>query len=129
VNLSELNPKNEEHLELLWLIAKEGWQKARIGEYHTQRQAMSRFSVGAVVLSDPVIDIIRRELRRVSPGVRIDTDELRKVLTSEVIKREVIEGDKADEARKMKDDSPDDDVAAPPPPDAPVSGGGSPAEG
>ena len=129
MNLSELNPKNEEHLELLWLIAKEGWQKARIGEYHTQRQAMSRFSVGAVVLSDPVIDIIRRELRRVSPGVRIDTDELRKVLTSEVIKREVIEGDKADEARKMKDDSPDDDVAAPPPPDAPVSGGGSPAEG
>jgi hypothetical protein len=140
VNLPELNPKNEEHLELLWLIAKEGWQKARIGEYHTQRQAMSRFSVGAVILSDPVIDIIRRELRRVSPGVRIDAEELRKVLTSEVIKREVIEGDKADEARKMiakaskkalraKDDSPDAGVAPTPPTDAPTPGGSSPPEG
>ena len=48
----------------------------------------------------PVLEVIRRELRRISPDVRIDIDQIKAVLLSEVIKREVIEGDKADEARK-----------------------------
>lgn len=46
------------------------------------------------------IDVIRRELRRVSPDVRIDSAQIKDVLVNEVIKREVLEGDKADEARK-----------------------------
>ena len=44
--------------------------------------------------------MIRRELRRVSPDVRIDIEQIKAVLTNEVIKREVTEGDKAEEARK-----------------------------
>jgi hypothetical protein len=50
--------------------------------------------------TDTVLDVIRRELRRVSPDVRIDAEQIRAVLVTEVIKREVLEGDKADEARK-----------------------------
>jgi tRNA threonylcarbamoyladenosine modification (KEOPS) complex Cgi121 subunit len=53
-----------------------------------------------MVLSDPVLDVIRRELRRLSPEVRIENEQIRAVLTSEVIKREVMEGDKATEAKK-----------------------------
>ena len=71
-----------------------------LSEYHTQRQALSRFFVGAMLLTDPVLDVIRRELRRVSPDVKIDADQIRTVLSSEVIKRDVLEGDKAEEARK-----------------------------
>jgi hypothetical protein len=58
-NLCELNPKNPDHLELVLLLAKESWQKARLGEYHTQKQALSRFSVAAIILSDPVMDVVR----------------------------------------------------------------------
>lgn len=50
--------------------------------------------------TEPVLDVIRRELRRISPDVRIDTSQIKAVLLGEVIKREVIEGEKADEARK-----------------------------
>ena len=71
-----------------------------LGEYHTQKQALSRFFLGAMILTDPVLDVIRRELRRVSPEVRIETEQIKAVLTNEVIKREVMEGDKAEEARK-----------------------------
>ena len=82
----------------LW--CKEGWQRSVLGEYHTQRQALSRFFVGAMLQTNPVLEVIRRELRRVSPDVRIDIDQIKEVLLSEVIKREVIEGEKAEEARK-----------------------------
>ena len=53
-----------------------------------------------MILTPPVLDVIRRELRRVSPDVKIESDQIRSVLAAEVIKREVMEGEKADEARK-----------------------------
>lgn len=100
IDFCALDPKNEAGTESLFLLCKEGWIKSVLGDYHTQRQALSRFFLGAMVLSDPVVDVIRRELRRVSPDVRIESEQIRDVLASEVVKREVMEGEKADEARK-----------------------------
>lgn len=100
IDFSVLNSRSEHDLELLYLWCKEGWQRSVLGEYHTQRQALSRFFIGAMLQTNPVLEVIRRELRRVSPDVRIDIDQIKSVLLSEVIKREVVEGDKADEARK-----------------------------
>jgi hypothetical protein len=100
IDFCALNARAESDMELLYLWCKEGWARSVLGEYHTQRQALSRFFIGAMVLSDPVLDVIRRELRRVSPEVRIDNEQIRTVLTSEVIKREVMEGDKAAEAKR-----------------------------
>jgi Type I restriction enzyme R protein N terminus (HSDR_N) len=100
IDFSLLNPRLDADIELLYLWCKEGWQKSVLGEYHTQKQALSRFSVGAMLETEPVLDVVRRELRRMSPDVRIDNEQIRQVLQNEVIKREVLEGDKAVEARK-----------------------------
>lgn len=100
IDFSTLSPRSENDLELIYLWCKEGWQRSVLGEYHTQKQALSRFFVGAMLQTDPILEVIRRELRRISPDVRIDIDQIKSVLLNEVIKREVIEGDKADEARK-----------------------------
>lgn len=95
-----MNPRSDADLEHLYLWCKEGWVRSALGDFHTQKQALSRFFLGAMVLSDSVLEVIRRELRRVSPDVRIDIEQIRVVLVNEVIKREVTEGEKADEARK-----------------------------
>jgi hypothetical protein len=100
-SLTDMSHKNDADLEMLFLVAKEGWQKANISDYHLQRQALSRFSLGALLVSDPILEVLRRELRRMSPGVRIDTDQIREVLSQDVIKREILEGEKADEARRL----------------------------
>ena len=100
IDFSTLSPKSDAHQEMLFLWCKEGWQKSALGDFHSQKQALSRFFLGAMVLSDPILEVIRRELRRVSPDVRIDIEQIKSVLTNEVIKRDVMEGDKADEARK-----------------------------
>lgn len=100
IDFTELNSRSEQDIELLYLWCKEGWQRSVLGDYHTQKQALSRFFIGAMLQNDPVLEVIRRELRRLSPDVRIDIEQIRAVLINEVIKREVIEGDKADEARK-----------------------------
>jgi hypothetical protein len=95
-----LDCKNDEHLLMLYLLTREGISKEALGGFHEQRQALSRFCVAATILSDPVISVIRRELKRLSPDVSIDQDQIRDVLTREVIKREVLEGEKAEEAKR-----------------------------
>jgi len=100
IDFCGLNSRSSQDLDSLYLLCKEGWIKSVLGEYQTRKQALSRFFLGAMILSDPVLEVIRRELRRVSPDVRIDVDEIANVLSAEVLKREVIDGEKADEARK-----------------------------
>ncbi len=100
IDFCALNARSAPDLELLYLWCKEGWVRSVLGDYHVQKQALSRFFVGASLLTDPVLEVLRRELRRISPEVRIDIDQIRQVLADEVIKREVMEGDKAEEARR-----------------------------
>jgi hypothetical protein len=100
INFSALNPKKSSDIELLYNLSREGWMKSALGEFHTQQQALSRFFMGALVISNPVLEVLRRELKRISPDVRIDLQQIKSVLTSEVLKREVVESEKAEEARR-----------------------------
>lgn len=101
INLLDLNPRQQSDIALLWLISKEGVLKSGLADYYSQREALSRFTLGALLTSDTVLELLRRELRRVSPDARIDTDEICAVLTNEVLKREVLEGDKAAAAKRL----------------------------
>lgn len=100
INFSELTPKKSGDIELVYNLTREGWMKSALGEFHTQQQALSRFFMGALVVSNPVLEVLRRELRRISPDVRIGLEQIKSVLTNEVLKREVVESEKAQEAQK-----------------------------
>lgn len=100
VDFSNINPKNQSNLDTLFLWCKEGWQKSLLGEFHSRKQALSRYYLGQMVLSDPILQVIRREMRRISPDINITVEQIKSVLVDEVLKREVNEGDKAEEARK-----------------------------
>jgi hypothetical protein len=100
INCSQLNPKKSGDIEVLYHLTREGWLRSALGEFHTQQQALSRFFLGAMVLSNPVLEVIRRELKRLSPDVKISAEQIKSALVQEVLKREVVEGEKADEARK-----------------------------
>jgi predicted type IV restriction endonuclease len=100
IDLSKLNAKKTADIELLWLVSREGVQKAGLEEYRSQREALSRFTLAALLQTDPVLDVLRRELRRISPDAKIECDEIRGVLVNEVLKREALEGDKALTAKR-----------------------------
>jgi len=65
------------------------------------RQALNRFTLAALILSDSVLDVLRREVRRISPSIRVESEEIKNVLAGDVLKREVLEGEKAEVARKQ----------------------------
>lgn len=100
LHLLDMNAKNKAHLESLFLLSREGMTRSVLEEHHNQQQATNRFILAAILLGDPCIDVVRRELRRMTPGLKIEPDEIRQAIQDEVFKREVIEGEKAVEAKK-----------------------------
>jgi predicted type IV restriction endonuclease len=98
-NFSELDPKNEEHQREIFIICKEGLVKAAREEFYEKTTIVNRFILGAFILSDEVIGVIRRSLRKLSDGVLVDSEEIAKVLTNEVLKRDVVEGEEATKAQ------------------------------
>ena len=100
IDFASLNAKTDKSVESLFLFCKEGWIKSVLGEYHEQKQALSRFFLGAMILSEPVLQLLRRELRRLSPDVRVESEEIKAALIAEVLKRDVTEGDQAESARR-----------------------------
>lgn len=96
--ITELNPKKD--LEILYLLTKEGILKQELGEFYTQKQALNRFSIAALITSDSIVDTLRKTLRKIDSEIRVDADQIKTVILQEVLKREVIEGEKAEEAQK-----------------------------
>jgi hypothetical protein len=64
------------------------------------KQAMSRYSIAQLILSDPVVAMVRRELRKLADGLNPDLNDVRSVIEEQVIKRELIEADEAKIAAK-----------------------------
>lgn len=96
----DLNPRKREDQEVLFLLCKRGVQKDLIDEFYEYRQSVNRYTVGAVILSEPVISIIRRELRRIKEGLKVTNEEIQALVAEEVIKRELLESEAGKEAQR-----------------------------
>jgi hypothetical protein len=101
LDLLALNPRKGDDVDLLANLSREAWSKSNLEELAIQKQALSRFTIAAVLLSEPIRLLVRREIRRISADVKVDIDDILRVLTQEVLKRDVIEGDKAEGAKKL----------------------------
>jgi len=98
-NFSELEGKSEEHQEKLFILCKEGINKDAREQFHEKIQCLNRFILGALILSDDVLTVLRRELRKVTEGVLVAPEDIIHVLENEVLKRDVIEGEEAQKAQ------------------------------
>ncbi|HWY12714.1 MAG TPA: hypothetical protein VN026_15380, partial [Bacteroidia bacterium] len=49
---------------------------------------------------ESVLAHIKKELKQVYPNIKVTTDEILKVLSNEVVKREIVDGEEAADAKK-----------------------------
>ncbi len=87
-------------MNMLYMLSCEGAKKRAIRQYHAQMRAINRHSLAAAILSEPVLNVIRRELKRASPGVRIEVEDVEKAISHEVIKRDVMDSPEVQDAIK-----------------------------
>jgi hypothetical protein len=116
-----INFKKPEDFDKVFLLCKEGIVTAAIDEYHNHVQMVNRFMIGVLCLTSPVIGAIRKELKRMKPGLKVTDEEIKNILASDVIKREVLEGDSFDTANKKvkKSTRKSESRINPPPPEEP----------
>jgi hypothetical protein len=90
-----LKPRAVDDQGKLFLLCREGIAKAAIEEFHVQN--VNKFIVGALIQSEAIVAVIRRELRRLSPAAKISMEEIQQLLP-DVLKRDVLEGESATHA-------------------------------
>lgn len=101
IDMLAIAPDDASQLEILYLLTRDGLERNALKAYLNHDRATSRHLIAAVVLDDDVLRCIRRELRRVNPDVKFGIPEIRSKLMLEVLRRETIDGDEAEQARRM----------------------------
>src|ERR1700722_4032303 len=93
----EANSKGPEAIECFGSLSLEGFSKDSLSDWFHEKLITSKFAIAALLLSDSMLDSLRLQIRRLSQ-VRVEIEDLRSLLTDEVIKRELIDGDEAKSA-------------------------------
>lgn len=94
-NFLEINPKKTEDQNKLFILCKEGLSKDCREDYYEKMQCLNRFVIGRLILSEPVINTLRKELRKFADGLKVENQEIEKIIKQEVLKREILEGEDA----------------------------------
>lgn len=94
-----LNPRSEKDQEFLFLLTKEGLGKNARDDFYEKVQSVNRYVIGNLMLADPVLSVVRRELRKLADGMKIDVAEIESIVRTQVLKREIVEGEEAEAAQ------------------------------
>jgi len=92
-DLTELSARKEKDLEALHLISKEGVQKDCREELYQKILNVNKYIIGNLLLSDPIQNVIRRELKKFDNSLKVDQQEILDITENEIIKRDVIDSE------------------------------------
>ncbi len=99
-NFLEISHKKEDDQQRLFLLCREGITSDAIDEFHQQVQSLNKYTIAEVIQSEPVVSTIRRELKKLFPETKAAPEQIIDIIRSDVLRRDVMEGDKAEETQK-----------------------------
>ncbi len=100
IDLLTLSPKDQNKMENLYLLTHESMLKSGLDGYYDELQVVNKFMFAAVLMSEPVLGAMRRQLHRISPEIRVKTEKIQEVLLDQVLKREATEGERFEAAKR-----------------------------
>ena len=100
LNVLDEGTKPNDAFEKFYLISKEAGTCTALEHYWQKREATSRYVLSQLLLEDKTLTALRKDLRSLFKGLRVSTADIREVLETEVIKRDALEGDRAEIAAK-----------------------------
>ncbi len=97
-NFTTVNANKDDDLEAMFIIAREGIATDAINDFHQRVMMLNRFTIAQVIKGDSVLQAIRREMRRIFPDIKVESELIAQILENDVLKREVIDGERAKDA-------------------------------
>jgi hypothetical protein len=92
-DICKLSARSNDDLAMIYMLCRESISSDALTEFHRQAQIVNRYVISELIQSDAVVSTLRRELRRLFDGVRVTDEDLRIILTNDVLKRDTIDGD------------------------------------
>lgn len=97
-NLLDIKIKNQNDIDKLFILCKEGIKKNAIDDFTQHRMIVNKYYIASVLRSDAVIDSLKKELKKVDSQIKFDDDEILCILNNEVLKRELVDSPETAEA-------------------------------
>jgi hypothetical protein len=98
LDLLQMTPRSDPLIECFGHLSREGFHLSSMAAMFQQRQATSKYSIACVLQGDAVVSAVRRELRRIFPGLKVEEEEIATEIRERVLKREVVDSDEAKQA-------------------------------
>jgi hypothetical protein len=92
-DMCKLSSRSVDDLAKLFMLCRESISSDSLADYHRHAQILNRYTVAEVLQSDAMVATLRREMRRLFDGLKVTDEELRTILTNDVIKRDALDGD------------------------------------
>lgn len=103
LDLINIDLKDEAEIAKIWMLTKEGRGKSELRDFAAKAKARNKYNLAAILLDDPCLKVVRRELKRISPEVSFDLDDIKRALMEEVIIKDAQRDEEAEAAKaKLK---------------------------
>lgn len=98
-NFLELSAKRQEDQSKLFILCKKGIRADAMELYGKRVQSVNKYMIGALILTEQVINSIRLSLKKISPSIKVTNEEIENILSSDVLKRDIREGEIAEKTK------------------------------
>ncbi len=95
IDLLQSPARNPQLIECFGNLSREGFTQSSMTAFFQQQQVTNKFSLAAMVAGDAMIAALCKELKKLGAGTKPDTEFIRQVLKTEVLKREVVDSEEA----------------------------------
>ena len=93
LDFEKFSLKSERDIERLIILTKEGVEKDARAELYEKIQCVNKYTVGQLLLNEPVVAVLRRELKKLSDGINVEEGEVVTLLKENVLRRELLDTD------------------------------------
>lgn len=94
----EVDLRKEDDRKKMFLLSRESINEGAMDTYHQHALLLNRYTIAQILKSDSVVTVVRREFRKLFPEVKVDKEDIQNLIDEEVLKRDVIDSEKAKEA-------------------------------
>ena len=95
----DIDLRKEDDRNKMFLLSREAITEGAMDAYHQHSQLLNPYTIGQIICSDAVASVVRREFRKLFPEIKVDKDDIATLIQDEVLKRDIIENEKAKDAK------------------------------
>ncbi|MEM7455966.1 MAG: type I restriction enzyme HsdR N-terminal domain-containing protein [Planctomycetota bacterium] len=97
-SLADLDLRRDDDRKKMFLLSREAINEGAMDTYHQHSQLLNRYTIAQIIRDEAVVTVVRREFRKLFPEIKVDKEELLVLIDEEILKRDVIENERAKDA-------------------------------